>query len=209
MRSIKVIRAKQLLLVSQLLMLSACGYLISPKVNTGINNLAPGSYQIDPHHTSLLFKINHMGLSTFVGRFNELDAALEFDPQHMDKSKLSALITIASINVNDPELTQTLLGSSWFDAGRYPQASFTTDHVEVVDETRAKYSGYLSLHGVTAPVILDVVFNGGADNFLTGRYTLGFSATTEIKRSQFGIDYLIPAVSDSVKLEIFAEFQKR
>jgi len=200
---------KKLLWGFLVLTLSACGYLIKPTVKTGIVNLEPGSYQIDKQHTSLLFKVNHMGMSTLVGRFNKLDASLEFNPTHMENAKLSAVITIGSVDVNNGDLEETLRGSSWFDADKYPQALFKTTSVELVSESRAKFSGNLTLHGVTAPVVLDVIFNGGGENMLTGRYTLGFTAVTSFKRSQFGMDYLIPAVGDEVNIEVFAEFQKR
>lgn len=200
---------KKILLVFLALSLTACGYLIKPKVKTGLVNLEPGSYQIDKQHTTVLFKINHMGMSTFVGRFNAVDASLEFDPHHMENARLSAVINIGSIDVNNADLADTLRGSSWFDTDKYPQAFFKTTSVELVGESRAIFTGNLTLHGVTAPIALDVVFNGGGDNMLTGRYTLGFTAQTHFKRSQFGMDYLVPAVGDEVNVEVFAEFQKR
>lgn len=199
---------KYTLLILLGFMLSACGYLIAPKVKTGIVNLEKGSYQMDPAHTSVLFKINHMGMSTFVGRFNESEASLEFDPAHMENAKLSALIKIPSIDVNNKDLEETLKGSSWFEAEKYPQAFFKTESVVMLDDTHAKFSGNLTLHGVTAPIVLNVVFNGAGNNMLSGKYTLGFTATTRFKRSQFGIDYLVPAVGDDVDVEVFAEFQK-
>jgi polyisoprenoid-binding protein YceI len=190
-------------------LLTACGYLIRPQVKTGVVNLQPGSYNIDPQHTSVLFKINHMGMSTFVGRFNKVEASLEFDPKKMADAKLSAIINLASVDVNNRELEDSLRGSSWFDVEKFPQASFKTTSVKMLDEQRAIFTGDLTFHGVTAPVELAVIFNGGGDNILTSRYTLGFSATAQIKRSQFGVDYLIPAIGDDVAIEVFAEFQKR
>jgi polyisoprenoid-binding protein YceI len=190
-------------------LLNACGTLIQPKVKTGIVELKKGNYQLDKTHTSVLFKVNHMGLSTFVGRFNKVDASLEFDPHNISSAKLTATIDINSIDVNNPELSETLLGSSWFDAKRFPQAVFTTTSVSAVDANSAVFRGELHLHGVTAPIELALRFNGGANNMLTGYYTLGFSATTSFKRSTFGVDYLIPAVGDEISVEVFAEFQKR
>ena len=201
-------RVKRLTLVILILCLTACGYLIQPKVKTGIVNLEPGNYQLDKQHVTTLFKINHMGMSTFVGRFNSVDASLEFDPEHMENATLSAVINIASIDLNNRELEQTLKGVSWFDSDKWPQAIFTTSNVELINDKRARFSGDLTLHGVTAPIVLDVTFNGGGKNMLTGRYTLGFTATTQFKRSQFGMDYLIPVVGDDVNVEVFAEFQK-
>src|SRR4051812_45638832 len=107
---------KRLSLVGTLVAMTACGYLIQPKVKTGIVNLSPGSYKIDKQHTSVLFKINHMGMSTFVGRFNSVDASLEFNPEHMENARLSAVINIESIDVNSRDLEETLRGGSWFDA---------------------------------------------------------------------------------------------
>ena len=79
----------------------------------------------------------------------------------------------------------------------------------MIDQNSARFTGDLSLHGITAPIELTVTFNGGANNMLTGFYTLGFSATGALSRSAFGIDYLVPAIGDQVALEVFAEFQQQ
>lgn len=191
-----------------LLLLASCGTLIKPNVKTGIVQLEQGSYQLDQTHVAVLFKINHMGLSTFVGRFNKVDATLEFDPNNIAAAKLSAVIDVASIDVNNHDLEETLRGSSWFDTEKYPQAFFKTISVNLLDQNSAVFGGELTLHGVTAPMNLTVTFNGGANNMLTGFYTLGFSAASTFNRSTFGVDYLIPAIGDAVAIEVFAEFQK-
>ena len=192
-----------------LLLLVSCGTLIKPNVKTGIVQLEKGSYQLDQTHMAVLFKINHMGLSTFVGRFNKVDATLEFDPANIAAAKLSAIIDVASIDANNPDLEETLRGSSWLDTEKYPQAFFKTTSVSLLDQNSAVFSGELTLHGVTAPIDLTVTFNGGANNMLTGFYTLGFSAASTFNRSTFGVDYLIPAIGDAVAIEVFAEFQKK
>lgn len=191
------------------LLLAGCGQLIKPNVKTGIVQLEKGSYKLDQTHVAVLFKINHMGLSTFVGRFNKVDASLEFDPKNIAAAKLSAVIDVASLDANNRELEATLRGSSWFDTEKYPQAFFKTISVTVLGQNSAVFSGELTLHGVTAPINLTVSFNGGANNMLTGFYTLGFSATSTFNRSTFGVDYLIPAISDAVAIEVFAEFQQQ
>lgn len=196
-------------LLTLCLMMTACGYLIRPTVKSGVVNLQPGSYNIDPQHATVMFKLNHMGMSTFVGRFNKVEASLEFDPKKMADAKLSAIISMTSIDVNNRDLEESLRGSSWLDVDKYPQARFNTTAVKMLDDTHAIFTGDLTLHGVTAPVDLAVEFKGAGDNILTGRYTLGFSATAHIKRSMFGVDYLVPAIGDDVAIEVFAEFQKR
>ncbi len=200
---------KLFILCLAVLLLASCGTLIKPKVKTGLIQLEKGSYKLDPSHVAVLFKINHMGLSTFVGRFNKVDASLEFDPMNIAAAKLSAVIDIASVDVNNADLEETLRGSSWFDTEKYPQAFFKTTSVKIIDENTAEFSGDLNLHGVTAPISLKIHFNGGGNNMLTGSYTLGFSATSSINRSTFGMDYLVPAIADQVDLEVFAEFQQQ
>lgn len=201
--------AKLFLIICSAMLLIGCGTLIKPTVKTGLIQLEKGTYQLDQTHVAVLFKINHMGLSTFVGRFNKVDASLEFDPQNIAAAKLSAVIDIASVDVNNADLEETLRGDSWFAAEKFPQAFFKTSSVNVIDENTAEFNGDLQLHGVTAPVSLKIHFNGGGNNILTGFYTLGFSATSSFKRSTFGIDYLIPAIADQVDIEVFAEFQQR
>jgi polyisoprenoid-binding protein YceI len=189
--------------------LASCGTLIKPNVKTGIVQLEKGSYKLDQTHVAVLFKINHMGLSTFVGRFNKVDATLEFDPGNIAAAKLSAIIDVASLDANNFDLEETLRSSSWLDTGKYPQAFFKTTSVSVLDQNSAVFAGELTLHGITAPINLTVTFNGGANNILTGFYTLGFSARSTFNRSTFGVDYLIPAIGDQVSIEVFAEFQQQ
>lgn len=186
-----------------------CGHLIKPRLKTGMVQLEKGTYQLDQNHVAVLFKINHMGFSTFVGRFNKVDASLEFDPNNIAAAKLTVVIDVASIDVNNPDLEQTLRGNAWFAVEQYPQAFFKTTTVTLVDENSAIFSGDLTLRGITAPIALNVHFNGGGNNLLTGFYTLGFSATSQFKRSTFAMDYLIPAIGDQVDLEVFAEFQQQ
>lgn len=190
-------------------LLTSCGTLIKPNVKTGIVQLEKGSYKLDQTHVAVLFKINHMGLSTFVGRFNKVDATLEFDPKNIAAAKLSAVIDVASLDANNLDLEETLRGSSWLDTEKYPQAFFKTISVSVLDQNSAVFSGELTLHGVTAPINLTVTFNGGANNMLTGFYTLGFSASSTFNRSTFGVNYLIPAIGDAVAIEVFAEFLQK
>lgn len=191
------------------LLLASCGTLIKPRIKAGIIQLEKGSYKLDQTHVALLFKINHMGLSTFVGRFNKVEASLEFDPNNIAAAKLSAIIDVASLDANNPDLEETLRGSSWLDTEKYPQAVFKTTSVSLLDQNSAVFVGELTLHGVTAPINLTVSFNGGANNMLTGFYTVGFSAVSTFNRSTFGVDYLIPAIGDQVAIEVFAEFQQQ
>ena len=193
-----------------LLALAACGRLI-PANNQTLNpaRLEGGAYRLDADHTALLWKVNHLGFTKYVGRFERVEASLDFDPKAAAASRLEVIVETASNDSSDPKLDQDLRGSSWFDATTFPQIVFRSTAIDVTSENTGRVTGDLTLHGVTRPVVLDVAFNGGATDLITGRYTLGFAATGTFKRSEFGIDDYIPAIGDEVQLEIYAEFQKQ
>jgi len=201
-------RLRCVALLMAVVLLGSCS-LVTPTVKTQLAELRSGQYNIDKKHAALIFKIGHMGLSTFVGRFNDVNATLDFDPANIAATKLDAQVAVASIDVNNADLAESLRGSTWFDAQQFPQAKFTTLSVQPQSGNTFRFTGNLTLHGVTAPVTLDVTFHGGANNVLTGFYTLGFSAAGTIKRSTFGIDSYIPMIGDDVTLEVYAEFQRQ
>ena len=194
------------------LMLAAvagCASLVAPKVASEPAALKAGAYALDQKHASLLFKVNHLGYSTYVGRFEKFEAKLDFDAANVSAAHVEATIEIASLDVANDEFAETLTGPSWFDAAAYPQAVFRSTLIEKTGETTGRMTGDLTLHGVTAPVTLDVVFNGGAQDLLRGGYVVGFSAKGSFSRKAFGVDRFSGLVGDDVGIEIEAEFVKR
>lgn len=196
-----------LVLVCSLLLVS-CDRLLTPDFNTDITELRAGQYTVDPDHASVLWKINHLGFSTFVGRFNDIEASLDFDPENIENSSIEVIINTAGLDINNPEFAEELRGSNWFDVENFPQAVYrTTSFLESTENTFV-YAGELTLLGVTAPVTLNVVFNGGGRNFLTRKYTLGFSGSANFQRSDFGLSRFTSfGVGDDIELEIHVEFQ--
>jgi polyisoprenoid-binding protein YceI len=190
------------------LALSACGYLLPRAAPLAPAELPAGAYRIDPEHASLLFKLDHLGFSQLVGRFDRFDASLDFDPEQPEAARLTVVIDVASIDLNLPQFEQDLRGPDWFDVAQFPQARFVSRKIEIAGATSGRVAGELTLHGVSAPVTLEVTFNGAGDSLITGRYTLGFAATGTLKRSEFGLGAYAPAVGDEVTLEIHAEFQR-
>ena len=167
-----------------------------------------GHYVLDPDHATVLFKIGHLGYSLYVGRFNAVRASIEYDKEDPAASQLLVTIDPNSIDTNNDKLEMTLTGKDYFDVAKYPQATYAAKSMTIQDERHGTLNGDLTLHGVTRPVTLDVVFNGGARNTLTGKYTIGFTASGMLKRSDFGMSTLVPLVADDVYLEINAEFER-
>ena len=188
--------------------LNACASLIKPNIKTDLKELREGQYTIDKRHATILFKVNHMGFSKFIGRFNDFAATLDFNADKMEISRLEATVEMASIDVNNENFEETLRGDEWFNTEEYPQAFFKTVSVTNIDKNSADFIGELTFLGITAPVTVKVKFNGGGVNKLTFKYTIGFSASSTFKRSDFGLDNYVPTIGDDIELEIHAEFQK-
>jgi polyisoprenoid-binding protein YceI len=200
--------ARLSLLAASALVLVSCDRLLTPDQTTEIAELRSGAYSLDTDHAALLFKLNHLGFSTFIGRFTDFNATLDFDPENIENSSLEVIVNMASIDVNLAEFEEELRGGSWLDAETYPQAIYrTTSLIESTGESTFVFGGDLTFHGVTAPVNLEVTFHGGGRNFLTRSYTLGFSASAKFLRSEFGVDRFTSfGVGDEIELEIHVEF---
>lgn len=194
--------------VMMAVLVGGCAAVVRPNFTQVLAELRAGAYTLDQDHAYLIFRIEHLGLSTVVGRFNRLDASLDFDPDQLSQLMLDGIVETESIDLNNPDLEDRLLGSDWLDAAQFPQARFESTSVEPAEQGEFVLTGDFTLRGITQPIALRATFKGGADNLLTGKYTLGFAATGQISRSDYGIDSLGALVADEVFIEIHAEFQR-
>lgn len=181
-----------------------------------------GDYAVDPTHASVTFKLQHLGLSYYTLRFKTYDATVAFDPANIAASKVTASIKPSDLVVGYPaDYVKNHPGTkfkSWeddlanstnfLDAAKFPAITFTSTSVEPSGERTAKVTGDLTLKGVTKPVTLDVTFSGEtASHYFAKVPAVGFSAKGTFKRSDFGFDYLLPAVvGDDVQVEIEGDF---
>ncbi len=179
-----------------------------------ITGIPAGDYVTDPAHTSLTFELSHMGYSHYTSRFATVEAHLKLDPAHPEAATVTATIDPQSLALNTPPkgFHDELMGKSFFDDKSFPSITFTSTKVEVTGANTAKVTGNLTLHGVTKAVTLDATFNGGYPGMdLDPHARIGFSLTGELKRSDFGMGFGIPApgsnmgVGDNVSFQIETE----
>jgi polyisoprenoid-binding protein YceI len=171
---------------------------------TALDGVPMGKYLLDKQHVSVQFAVNHLGFSSYRGRFNTVDATLLYDKE----SGVTATIDLNSVDTNNSVLEEKLKSPTFFDTQKYSEARFVSTSFKKLSDSKGTLTGDLSLHGVTRPVTLDVTFNGAGFNPFEGVKTLGFSATTRIKRSNFDMKEYLPAVGDEVTITIEAEFNK-
>lgn len=166
-----------------------------------------GTYTVDSGHTQVVFTVNHMGFTEYSGQFTQPTGTLTLDPKNPSADKVQVTFPIAKVSTTVAALDSHLQKPEFFDAAKYPTGSFTSTRV-VVRGTTATITGDLTLKGVTKPVTLNARFIGAGPAPMGAKKTnVGFAATTSIKRSDFGIDYGIPLVSDRVDLVINAAFE--
>jgi polyisoprenoid-binding protein YceI len=166
-----------------------------------------GVYKLDPLHTSVTFKIDHLGFSHFTGRFDKVAGQLVLDPAAPENSTLEVAIVPGSVDTNDAELDQDLCGENWFDTLKYPQAGFKATGIRM-ESGHAFIDGDFTLHGVTHHLTLDTVLVGAGDDPMTGAKVIGISAHGGFDRSAYGVPNLEPFVGDHVDLQIESEFDK-
>ncbi|WP_426027877.1 YceI family protein [Brevundimonas sp. TWP2-3-4b2] len=166
-----------------------------------------GVYALDSSHGKITWSVNHLGFSTYYGQFVNVQATLNLDPANPSASSLTATIPLTDVDPNSDGLKAHLQTPDFFDTANHPVATFVSRSVTVDadDANEATVVGDLTLRGVTRSVTMEVEFNQAGPS-MGGVYKTGFDGEATIKRSDFGINYALPAVSDEVELHIEGEF---
>jgi polyisoprenoid-binding protein YceI len=174
--------------------------------------LATGIWRLDPRHSSVYFKVRHIGLSNVRGRFNRFDATLCVGETLAD-TRVGATIEMSSVDTNQADRDAHLLGTDFFSADQQPLMTFRSIDIRAVGESDDYVlDGELLLNGVARPVSLDVDFHGVETLPADGTTHVGFSANTTLNRDDFGIDFNAPlgtekfAIGKNVGVELELQF---
>ena len=162
-----------------------------------------GDYKLDPRHTSIIARVQHMGFSHFAIRFGIEGGDLAWDPTDPTKSKLDVTIDPKTIHTGVDQLDKEVLGGLFTDE---PPVRFVSTHIERTGATTGRITGDLTFHGVTKPVTLEAQFDGAGKAF--GHDRIGFSARGSFSQRAFGADKFTQYVSDDASLEIETEVSK-
>jgi polyisoprenoid-binding protein YceI len=166
---------------------------------------APVTYQLDPGHTMVLFTWNHFGFSNPTANLGISDGTLVFDQQNPSKSSVQVTMPLSNLDTHVTALDKHLKEPDFFDADKFPTASFKSTSVQSLGGNHYKITGDLTVHGVTKPVVLNATLNKSGKHPMTGQPAIGFNATGTLKRSDFGLGAYVPNVSDEIKLDITTE----
>lgn len=173
-----------------------------------------GTYAADPGHSLIGWEVSHFGFNDYFGIFGDVAGTLVIDPANLNAAKVDVTIPVANVTTASKGLTEHLLragkdgGAPDFFGPAPAPARFVSTAVKA-DGMTAEITGNLTLNGVTKPVTFTAEFTGAGNNPFNKKATIGFEAETSIKRSDFGVNYGIPFVSDEVELDISVAFEKQ
>ncbi len=168
----------------------------------------PTPFAIDPVHSSVEFRVRHMGISTVTGRFGTFSGTFVFDPDSVAASSVSATIDATSIDTGNERRDRDLRSDEFFDVDRFPRITFESSRVEPLGGDSLRISGELTMHGVTRPVVLAAALGGLT---ATQRGPLvAFTASTRVHRQDFGLNFNrlaegVALVGDDVDITIAVE----
>ena len=169
-----------------------------------------GNYVLDPEHSSVIWSVSHVGLSNFTGRFDQIEGQLEFNSENPEQSKIFIQIDPTSVSTGLPDFDKTIgLKSDYFNGDEYPAIVFVSDSISITGENTGQISGDLQFRGRSHLFVLDVTYNGAGKSFGHPGETLGFSATGQLNRSDWGLTTLKNfGIGELVTLRIETEFNE-
>ncbi|WP_020680260.1 YceI family protein [Marinobacterium rhizophilum] len=163
-------------------------------------------YVIDTEgaHASILFRVNHLGFSWVTGRLEKFSGSFNYDAADPNSSSVTITIDAASVNTNQAERDKHLRSSEFLDVSTYPEITFVSTSYKTNGDGSGVLKGDLSLHGVTKPVTIDVTRVGEGDD-PWGGYRAGFEGTAELKLKEFGIDYNLGPMAETIYMDFNIE----
>jgi polyisoprenoid-binding protein YceI len=168
----------------------------------------PEAYVFDPSHSQIVFSYDHLGYSTGYGMFSGIEGQVQFDPQDPAASSVTVEFPVKSMLTGWQARFEHFMSADFFDATDDEMVSFKSTGVEVTGEKTAKITGDLTLNGVTKSVVLDAVLNQAGEHPMEKKMWAGFSATTTLLRSDYGLGAYAPFIGDEVALVISVEASK-
>jgi polyisoprenoid-binding protein YceI len=165
---------------------------------------AAETYKLDPAHTSVVFRIKHLGVAYVYGRFNGPTGAFVFDESSPSKNSIQMQVDAQNVDTAVQKRDNHLKSPDFFNAGEHPLITFKSTSVKKSGKDSYEITGDLTLPGKTKPITVKALQTGtGKDPW--GNYRRGFETSFTISRSDFGMDFMMKVVADDVLLTVSVE----
>lgn len=196
-------------LLPALAMAFACAFPAALSAQAAATAAAVETYIIDPVHSRAQFDISHLMVSTVTGKFPKLDGTIRLDPGDIAKSSVEVTIDAASVTTDNARRDNDLRSPNFFDVAKYPTITFKSTSVKDLGGGALKVGGMLTIHGKTEPVEIAVTGWRTGPGAKPGVMLAGFrKGTLTIKRSAFGMNYLMAVAGDEVDITLSVEAAK-
>lgn len=166
--------------------------------------MAAERYQVDSAHTYILFKVKHLGIGYSYGRFDGPSGTIVWDDANPANNSIEMSVGAIDVNTADVKRDQHIRSGDFLNVEKYNSIVFKSTSIKKIDADTYSVNGELTLLGNTRPISVEVRQTGiGRDPW--GNFRRGFETTFRIKRSQWGMDFMLGGVSDEVELTVSAE----
>lgn len=162
-------------------------------------------FVLDPVHTQIVFQISHAGFSDSTGLLLRPEGKLVLDPANCAGAEVEIRMQAQNVEFNDPAWNKAVRGKSYFNTEQFPELRFSGTRCQMLDARHALLEGELTLLGQRRTLQLKVEFNKRGNHPYTLKDTIGFNATTTLKRSDFGMNATLKTVGDEVRIRIAVE----
>lgn len=166
--------------------------------------LAQDTYKTDPAHTSVIFRAKHAGIGYVYGMFLKSDGTIKYDADKVSNSSIKLEIDASSVFTNQRKRDKHLKSPDFFNAKQFPTITFESTKIERKDEDTLKVEGKLTMHGETKEIttLVDIVGKGKGPG---GKERIGFWTSFSVERSDFGMEKMMGAASDRIKIVMTTE----
>jgi len=169
----------------------------------------PTQWQLDNSHTRVGFSVDHMGFSTVMGHFSDVDGTVKFDLKNPNQTQLNFVIDTDSIDTAWAARDKHLKTEEFFNVKKYPTMSFKSTQVNFVNPQQAKVTGDFTLLGQTKPLTLNLTLNKIDNSPLTKEPVVGFRATGTIDRAAYGMTAYSAGITTNVPIQIDGELVEK
>ncbi len=165
------------------------------------------TYTLDKYHSRVNFSATHFGISHVEGNFKTIDATLEAKKADLTDAVITFTAQVNSINTEVEYRDNDLKSANYFDAAKFPEINFKSTSFKNTGGKNYLLAGNITIHGVTKPVVFNVIFNGTAVTAMK-KPTAGFTITGKLNRVDFGVggDPLTSGVGNEIELRSNVEF---
>jgi len=166
-------------------------------------------FEVDPVHTTVIFKIQHMGVSNFYGRFDDASGSVSLDAADPANDTFNIQVKADSLDTNNKKRDSDVTSPSFFNVAEFPTISFKSTKTAKAGANSYNVTGDLNFHGITKSITVSLVLTGPKQTQMGNR--TGFETTFTIKRTDYGMDTYVAngGLSDEVQITISGEAVKK